>query len=163
MQISGFLHWDVEKLSGAMHLSKEDVIDYFKDGRRMSFILERRICKEVLDGKMPKSEGASFDIFDKEGGKWEVRCVTDTGTYFCPSSMIGAGRFFDEKGFLSKLEGIKGYILADITKFPLVEYWSTTSYEIIDLYVNKRIHHTTKVGRQRVIDLTKPTDQLTLF
>ena len=163
MQIGGFLNWDVQKLSEAMHLSKDDVVDYFRDGRRISFILERRICKEVLGGRMPKSEGSAFDIFDKEGNKWEVRCVTDQGTYFCPSSMIGAGRHFDEEGFLNKLKEIKGYILADITKFPLVEYWSVTSYEIIDLYVNKRIHHTTKVGRQRVIDLTKPSNQLTLF
>ena len=163
MQIGGFLNWDVQKLSEAMHLSKDDVVDYFKDGRRMSFILERRICKEVFGGSMAKSEGSSFDIFDKNKDKWEVRCVTDQGTYFCPSSMIGAGRYFDEEGFLNKLKEIKGYILADITKFPLVEYWSTTSDEIMDLYVNKRIHHTTKVGRQRVIDLTKPSNQLTLF
>lgn len=163
MQISGFLHWDVEKLSDAMCLSKQDVIDYFRDGRRISFILERRICKEVLNGTMPKSEGSAFDIFDKDGSKWEVRSVTDSGTYFCPSSMIGAGRSFDEEGFISKLEEIKGYILVDITKFPVVEYWSASSYEIIDLYVNKRIHYTTKVGRQRVIELTKPTDQLSLF
>lgn len=163
MQINGSLIWDVQKLSEALHLSKEDIIDYFRDGRRMSFILERRICKEILGGRMPKSEGSSFDIFDKEGNKWEVRCVTEQGTYFCPSSMIGAGRFFDEEGFLNKLKEIKGYILADITKFPLVEYWSTSSYEIMDLYVNKRIHSTTKVGRQRVIDLTKPSNQLTLF
>ena len=163
MQIRVFLQWDIQKLSEALCLSKEDVIDYFKDGRRISFILERRICREVLGGKMPKSEGESFDIFDKDGGKWEVRSVTDTGTYFCPSSMIGAGRSFDEDGFISKLQGIEGYILADITKFPKVEYWSATSYEIIDLYVNKRIHHSTKVGRQRVMDLTKPSDQFKLF
>lgn len=163
MQIGGFLNWDVQKLSEALHLSKDDTISYFRDGRRISFILERRICKDVLGGEMPKSEGASFDIFDKEGNKWEVRCVTDTGTYFCPSSMIGVGRVFDEIGFIDKLKEIKGYILADITKFPLVEYWSTTSDEVMDLYLNKRIHHTTKVGRQRVIDLTKPSNQLSLF
>jgi len=163
MDISGKLTWDVSKLSDAMHLDEEDVIKYFKDGRRMSFILERRICKEVLGGKLPESEGASFDLFDADGEKWEVRSVTAGGTYFCPSSMVGAGRNFDEEGFLKKLEGVKGYILADITKFPEVEYWSVNSYEVIGMYIDKKISRTTQVSRDKVMQLTKPSNELTLF
>ena len=163
MDISGKLTWDVSKLSDAMHLDEEDVIKYFRDGRRISFILERRICKEVLGGKLPESEGASFDLFDADGEKWEVRSVTAGGTYFCPSSMVGAGRNFDEDGFLKKLEGVKGYILADITKFPEVEYWSVSSYEVIGMYIDKKISRTTQVSRDKVMQLTKPSNELTLF
>jgi hypothetical protein len=163
MDISGKLTWDVSKLSDAMHLDEEDVIKYFRDGRRMSFILERRICKEVLGGKLPESEGAWFDLFDADGEKWEVRSVTAGGTYFCPSSMVGAGRNFDEDGFLKKLEGVKGYILADITKFPEVEYWSVSSYEVIGMYIDGKISRTTQVSRDKVMQLTKPPNELTLF
>lgn len=163
MDITGVLKWDIDKLSEAMCLDKEDVIKYFTDGRRMSFILERRICKEVLGGKLPESEGAWFDLFDADGEKWEVRSITNQGTYFCPSSMIGAGRNFDEDGFLNKLENIKGYILADITQFPNVEYWSVSSYEVIGMYIDGKISRTTKVGREKVLELTKPSLQLPLW
>jgi hypothetical protein len=163
MDIEGKLEWDAVKLADAMYLSEEDVIKYFKDGRRISYILERRICKEVLHGELPESEGAWFDLFDADGERWEVRSVTDKGTYFCPSSMIGAGRVFDEDGFLKKLENIKGYILADITTFPVVEYWSVSSWEVIDMYVNGKMAANTKMTRDRVIKLTKPQNQMELF
>jgi hypothetical protein len=163
MDIGGVLNWDVDKLVDAMHMDKEDVIKYFKDGRRISFILERRICKEVLGGELPESEGAWFDLFDADGEKWEVRSVSAGGTYFCPSSMVGAGRNFDEDGFVKKLEGIKGYILADITKFPNVEYWSVSSWEVIGMYLEGKISRTTQVSRDKVIELTKPSLQLKLW
>lgn len=163
MDLLGKLEWNVKALSEAMFLAEEDVVKYFKDGRRMSFIVERRICNEVLHGDLPESEGAWFDLFDADGEKWEVRCVTDKGTYFCPSSMIGGGRTFDENGFLKKLENIKGYILADITTFPVVEYWSVGSWEVIDMYVNGKTAANTKISRDKVIALTKPNDQLVLW
>lgn len=163
MDIVGKLTWDVDKLVDALHMDREDVIKYFRDGRRISFILERRICKEVLGGKLPESEGASFDLFDADGEKWEVRSVSAGGTYFCPSSMVGAGRNFDEDGFLKKLEGVKGYILADITKFPEVEYWSISSYEVIGMYIDGKISRTTQVSRDKVIELTKASKQMELW
>jgi hypothetical protein len=77
--------------------------------------------------------------------------------------MVGAGRNFDEDGFLKKLEGVKGYILADITKFPEVEYWSVNSYEVIGMYIDGKISRTTQVSRDKVMQLTKPSNELTLF
>ena len=154
--LTGVLKWDVPSLSSSMHLSQEDVVKYFTDGRRVSFLLERRICNEVLGGTLPESEGASFDLTDREGHKWEVRSVTSKGTYFCPSFMIGSGRSFDEDGFLTKLEEVKGYILADITTFPNVEYWSVDSYKVIEMYLNGDTSKESKISRDKVMKLTRP-------
>jgi len=68
-------------------------------------------------------ELTDYDIIDSEGDKWEVRSLTKDGVYFCPSYMVGSGRDFDEVGFLTKLNNIKGYVIADITKFPNIPFW----------------------------------------
>ncbi len=46
--LTGVLKWDVGNLASSMHLSQEDVVQYFTDGRRISFLLERRICNLLV-------------------------------------------------------------------------------------------------------------------
>ena len=96
---------------------------HFRDGRRVSFLLERRIAYEVLNGSLPPSEGAGYDVLDSEDQKWEVRSVSLAGIYFCPSYMVGSGRKFEELGFLTKMDEIAGYVVSDIQRFPAVPYW----------------------------------------
>lgn len=96
----GFLEWDIDQLQRAMHLNVDDVRAYFTDGRRVSFMLERRIMREVLGGRLAASEGDDHDLVDAQGRKWEVRSVSGGGIYFCPSYMVGSGRRFQCDGFL---------------------------------------------------------------
>lgn len=72
---SGTFKWDIDEVAEALKISKGDVREYFTNGRRISFLLERRIANEVLKGTLAPSEGAGFDLFDKEGIKWEVRSI----------------------------------------------------------------------------------------
>ena len=44
----GILEWDLDQLQHAMHLNVDDVRAYFTDGHRVSFMLERRLMREVL-------------------------------------------------------------------------------------------------------------------
>jgi len=112
----------MEALAAALRVDPNSVREYFTDGRRVAFLIERRIARE--EGfRLAPSEGASFDLVDQNGGKWEVRNITRGGIYFCPSYMVGSGRSFDKPGFLRKLDGIKGYIVTDIEAFPSVPYW----------------------------------------
>ena len=80
----GYLTWNLELLAKAMRITHEDVRAYFTDGRRVSFIMERRIAYEVIGGTLAASEGAGFDLRDKRGGKWEVRSITKGGCLFLP-------------------------------------------------------------------------------
>ena len=121
------LKWDLTSIAVSMHLSPAETMDYFTDGRRMSFILERRICREIIKGRLAPNEGAGFDLIDAHGQKWEVRAITRQGVYFCPSYMVGSGRKFDKGGFFAKLDEIEGYFIGDVTKFPEVPVWKLSA------------------------------------
>lgn len=127
------LNWDLPALAAAMQLSEADIAAYFMDGRRISFVVERRLRDSFPGWKLAPSEGAGFDLIDDEGNNWEVRSITKN-IYFCPSAMVGKGRVFEELGFLAKLDDVKGYICADVYKFPNVPVFFVPRDLISDLY-----------------------------
>ena len=147
------LNWDISILAQSLRLSEEDTKLYFTDGRRVSFILERRICNEILQGRLATSEGAGFDVFDKDGKKWEVRSVTAGGIYFCPSYMVGSGRRFEEQGFFDKLEEIEGYFVSDVTKFPHIPVWKVSAETVRNWYVTNTLGAGTKISRAKALSL----------
>lgn len=149
----GSLSWDLEQIASALKISTDAVREYFADGRRVSFILERRIANEVLNATLAKSEGAGYDLIDEIGDKWEVRSISAGGVYFCPSYMVGSGRSFNEPGFLEKLREIKGYILTDITSFPDVPFWIVKSEVVKNWWENKSLGSTTKISRRAALSL----------
>ncbi len=150
---NGTLEWDAAEVARALKITPEDVREYFTDGRRVSFILERRIAREVLKGTLSPSEGAGFDIIDSRSGKWEIRSISRDGAYFCPSYMVGSGRSFDEHGFLNKLSEIEGYILADIESFPNVPFWIISSETVQSLWNDRKLGKTTHISRRKALEL----------
>lgn len=46
----GNLEWDLNQIADSLKLTPKDTKDYFTDGRRVSFVLERRLAFEVLGG-----------------------------------------------------------------------------------------------------------------
>lgn len=149
----GILEWDLGLLQRAMHLTLDDVRTYFTDGRRVSFVLERRLMREVLGGKLAVSEGDDHDLVDDQGRKWEVRSVSARGIYFCPSYMVGSGRHFECEGFLRKLSMIHGYVVSDITQFPRVPYWLVEAEVVRKWWESGTLGPSTKIPRQRALDL----------
>ncbi|NYZ79476.1 hypothetical protein H0N99_05000 [Candidatus Micrarchaeota archaeon] len=152
-KIEGYLKWNIEEIAKALKIGKDDVRLYFTDGRRVSFLLERRLAYEVLHGKLASSEGAGFDLLDREGGKWEVRSISKGGIYFSPSYMVGSKRSFEEEGFLVKLKEIKGYIVSDIEKFPDVPFWIITSEQVRSWWKAGELGTTTKISREKALQL----------
>jgi hypothetical protein len=150
---NGVLQWDIKKIAHALKLRQDDVREYFTDGRRVSFILERRIAREVLKGDVAESEGTGYDVIDLQGEKWEVRSVSQDGVYFCPSYMVGSGRSFNERGFFEKLDEIEGYILSDIEEFPKVPFWIITKDRVREWYDNGDLGKTTKISRKKFYQL----------
>ncbi len=147
------LRWDLDSLTSAMKLSASEVREYFTDGRRVSFILERRISREVIKGTLASSEGASFDLLDPDGGKWEVRSLTRGGIYFCPSYMVGSGRSFDEPGFLKKLDEIEGYIISDVELFPDVPVWVVSAEDVLSWWQKGLLGVNSKITRAKAHQL----------
>lgn len=149
----GTLHWNLDEIAHALRITREDVRLYFTDGRRVSFVLERRLTREVLHGTLAPSEGAGYDLLDCAGGKWEVRSITKGGIYFCPSYMVGSGRSFDEPGFLAKMQDIKGYIVSDVESFPDVPFWIVPVKVVRAWWQNNKLGSGTKISREKALKL----------
>ncbi len=147
------LRWDLNQLTKAMQITESEVKEYFTDGRRVSFVLERRISREIVGGKLSASEGAAYDLLDSDGGKWEVRSLTRGGIYFCPSYMVGSGRKFDEPGFLKKLEEIEGYIVSDVELFPEVPVWVIAKEDVLEWWTSGHLGTGTKISRAKAHQL----------
>lgn len=146
------LAWNIEDLAAALKIDVQSVREYFTDGRRVAFLIERRIARE--EGfRLAPSEGAAFDLLDSHGGCWEVRNITRGGIYFCPSYMVGSGRSFDTPGFLRKLEGVCGYIVTDIESFPLVPYWAIPRSVVNHWWTSGRLGSNTKISREKILAL----------
>ncbi len=149
----GVMEWDLSEISRSLKLSEDDVRSYFTDGRRVSFLLERRLAYEVVKGRLAASEGAGYDLIDPNGDKWEVRSITRGGIYFCPSYMVGSGREFNEPGFIAKLKEIKGYLVSDVERFPKIPYWCIPQEAVRDWYEGGLLGAGTKISRDKALRL----------
>ena len=145
----GTLEWNLDALAQEMHLTNDETVEYFRDGRRCSFITERRIAREFISGRLAESEGAAYDVFDKQNRKWEVRSLTQQGIYFCPSYMVGSGRKFEEGGFLTKLSEIEGYFVAKITQFPRIPVYRISAKQVL------KWHKAGDLGKNSAVSLSK--------
>ena len=150
---SGHFSWDLDDIAKALKISRESVRAYFTDGRRVSFILERRLAAEVLNATLAPSEGADYDLVESDGAKWEVRSLSAGGVYFCPSYMVGSGRVFNEAGFLAKLDQITGYNLADIISFSDVPFWMVPTATVRTWWQERRLGSSTKISRPTALRL----------
>lgn len=143
------MHWDEDDLARAFKVTPADIREYLTDGRRVSFIVERRLKWENPGWTLAPSEGAGYDMLDPDGDKWEVRSVTRGGVYFKPSAQVGSGRSYNEAGFLAKLEAVKGFILSDITTFPTITCYVVPVANVL------RWHRAGSLGTQAQISRAK--------
>ncbi len=147
MQPRFTMTWDQDELARAFKVTPNDIKEYLTDGRRVSFIIERRLKWENEGWTLAPSEGAGYDLRDPNGGLWEVRSITAQGVYFNPSNQVGKGRQFEEKGFLAKLAVLKGFILSDITGFPEVQVYVVPVEFVIGWYRAGQLGRNCKVSR----------------
>lgn len=133
MKPIGHLIWNIKAISQSMKLTEEEVNEYFKDGRRGSFLMERSL-RNALNLRLAPSEGSSYDLIDQDE-KWEVRSLTNR-IYFSNSNNVGSNRAFKEKDFLKKLKEIAGYYITDLFEFPNVPYYKINSQIVEKWYLN---------------------------
>ena len=145
------LQWDEQELAHAFQVTPADVREYLTDGRRVSFIIERRLKWENPGWSLAPSEGAGYDLLDPQGAKWEVRSITRQGVYFNPSNQVGKGRSFNELGFQAKLKGIKGFILSDIVPFPSVDMFVVPVSNVIRWHNERKLGSNAKISRSKFL------------
>lgn len=151
--------WDEMELARAFKVSPEDVREYLTDGRRVSFIIERRLKWENPGWQLAPSEGAGYDLLDPDGGMWEVRSITRQGVYFNPSNQVGSGRRFNEDGFQLKMSGIKGFILSDIVGFPVVDVFVVPVENVLRWHSQRLLGANAKVSRAKFLNSLAPDIQ----
>lgn len=145
MKPLSYMNWDIKALSQSMKLTEDEVKEYFKDGRRGSFLMERSLRNE-LNLRLAPSEGSSYDLIDQGNLKWEVRSLTDK-IYFSNSNNVGSGREFNEEDFLKKLKEIAGYYITDLFEFPNVPYYKINSQTIEEWYSNYKVKKSFAKGK----------------
>jgi hypothetical protein len=101
-------------------LSREVLIDLFKDGRVSSYFLERLIAKH--DGLTHVGGCRDHDMTDEADTaiKYDEKTFTKNGCKFMPSNMIGTGRQFDQAAFLEKANKLI-YVVASVVNFPEIK------------------------------------------
>ena len=156
MQNKFKLTWDEAELAQAFRISQEDVREYLTDGRRVSFIIERRLANEHANWKLAPSEGKGYDLLDPNNDKWEVRSITNSGVYFTPSNQVGSGRSFNEPKFQEKLREIKGFILTDIAPFPEVNVYVVPVANVVRWYRLGLLGSRASISRKKFLESIAP-------
>ena len=89
--MDGLLTWNLSKLANALQVKVSEARTYFRDGRKLSFLAEVVLAKELGMDKA-ETESKPYDLIDPNTNeKWEVRCMNRTIS-FAPSNMTGANR-----------------------------------------------------------------------
>ena len=150
------LHWDESSIAESLRIPLKDVREYFTDGRRVSFLVERRVCFMHPGWSLAESEGAGYDLKDPEGGLWEVRSITSGGVYFNPSNQVGSGRKYDEQGFMHKIRAIRGFILTDIESFPRMQVFVVASGDVERWHKQGMLGSNARVSRVKFLSNLVP-------
>jgi hypothetical protein len=118
---TGMFEWDVAKVADGLQLPPERLLHFFKDGRRFAWLLEESLAARYSMTRQGETD--DHDLVDAAGRRWEARCCTARGLFFCPSNMIGKGRHFNFEEWVAKQARVSGWVVADINTFPRVPYW----------------------------------------
>mgnify|MGYP003152686876 FL=1 len=148
--MDGLLKWNLSKLANALQVKVSEARTYFRDGRKLSFLAEVVLAKELGMNKA-ETESKPYDLIDPNTNeKWEVRCMNRTIS-FAPSNMTGANRGFNIEGFMEKLDICKGYIVCDIVEFPVVPYYIVKSSTVAEWFGSQRMSRTALLTRKNFL------------
>lgn len=151
------LVWCPRKIAEALNIPDRDVREYMTDGRCVSFLVARRLARELPGWHRAQSRSERYDLTDPEGGLWEVRSVTrGSGVSFTPSIQVGGHREFEEEGFVEKVKGLTGYIVTDIERFPSMEVYKIPSDNVIRWWQANKLGKNSMVSRKRFLEILVP-------
>jgi len=109
--------------------------DRLRDGRIIGLLIEDIIANEFNGLTRTAHNGASHDLIKTDGRvPLRLQCKTfkEVNVELSPSVMRGAGRKFCAKAFSEYFDGIDGWLLADVSKFPSISFYAVTSESITE-------------------------------
>jgi len=99
-------------------ISKEELIENFKDGRCCSWFIEPQLSKWFPQLRRVKGN-KDHDHIDENEVKYDAKNFTKGGLSFMPSNQLGSGRKFNESIAHKKANNLI-YICCDIVDFPKI-------------------------------------------
>ena len=142
------LDWKTEDICSGLLVDENDVIEIFRDGRSVTPIIKMRLKRENPGWSLcPKA--SSHELLDLDNCRWKVRSITRHGVDFRLSRHIGVGRELNINQFQDELNGLNGYILADIVPFPNVAVYKLPIPTVFSWFREDRLNK--KVSRNSIL------------
>ena len=114
------------------NLSTDQVNRLFRDGRMSKFLeLEMTTFFPILN--YVDQKGHDYEINCEGTPKVEMKCFTQGGMRFMPSSMIGSGRKLDIEKFHENAHNLT-YLFCDIVDFPDIRVIFKSGDEMIEKF-----------------------------
>lgn len=122
----GSLSWNLDEIAKALKISPEAVHEYFTDGRRVSFILERRIATEVLHATLAHSEGAGYDLIDLLVQNGKSAASRRAESISVQAIWLVQADHLMNRGFLRSLKKSRAIFFPTLQHFPMCLFglWS---------------------------------------
>ena len=120
-------------------LSKEEIIELFKDGRFVSPFLERQLT--IWFPELTHVSGCKpYDHLDEHSNKYDAKNFTKNGLKFMPSGMIGTGRKYNYELCRQKIKKNKmTYIACDVVDFPQVRVKFVDGIKLLGKYKSAQV------------------------
>lgn len=121
-------------------LQEDRLIALFKDGRVFSHFIEVWADQQFSALSWVKDARGYDFVEEATGQKVDEKTFTKAGCRFCPSSMIGCGRHFDQKVFDAHAAELV-YMLVDNTDFPNISVRFERGSSLATAYPKGTIPH----------------------
>ncbi|NBO70355.1 MAG: hypothetical protein EBU66_11910 [Bacteroidetes bacterium] len=120
------------------NLSRDELIDMYRDGRAFSFPSERLVAKDYGLQRIPGCEDHDFIDPTNPDVKYDAKTFTPRGCGFMPSSMKGTGRTFDKALFEEKSKGLHFIIISNV-HFPEIKIRFVEGLQLLERYPKGQI------------------------
>jgi hypothetical protein len=136
-----------KELSDGFGLPASRVRALLSDCRVLSFVVEE-VAGAILGWDKAPSKNDPYDLKDKDGYRYEVRCFNKE-LKFAPSGSIGSGRVFKEAALIEKIKNIDFYFVCDSSTFPQLAYWIIPANLVSDWFLRGEITASASISSKK--------------
>lgn len=138
LKLTTSLNWDRHLVADALGMNNDALNSWIGDGRNMNRLVHASLVTNLKATTRAVAGGAHILILEN-GREYVVRCLTKRGVSFMPAYMKGCGRSYKAPAFREWLGDFDGFMVPNITDWPVVDVYSLNSLEVLRLFDNGSI------------------------
>jgi len=136
LKLATTLTWDRSLVADALRMNEDTLNSWIADGRNMNRLVQSALATD-LDADTRAVPGGARILILENGREYVVRCLTKhSGVSFMPSYMKGHGRSYKAPAFREWLGDFDGFLVPNITDWPLVDVYQLSNREVLQLFDN---------------------------